>query len=352
MSKNELPVIGKISPEIFSEIIYPQLGKARPELLVGPRHGVDAGILDIGNGKVMAITTDPFFIVPEYGWERAAWFAVHILASDITTTGFAPEYMSIDLNLPMSMTRDELEMMWTAVHRECEKLGITIVTGHTAKYNGCNYPMVGGCTMMATGDRDAFVTPAMARPGDAIILTKGAAIEAAGIFAVTFKDKIAHQYGAEFADTAEDIFYRMSTVEEALALASVGVRDNGITAMHDATECGVYGGLYEIAQASRVGMIVEKEKIILSEHVEKICSMFGMDPYISISEGTLLATCRPEKITDALEVLRNKGIDAAVIGETTDEAGTVHLIEKGIRRELEHPRVDPFWDAFAKALAE
>jgi hydrogenase expression/formation protein HypE len=351
MATNELPVVGKISPEIFSEIIYPQLGRPRKELLVGPQHGVDAGILDLGNGRVMAITTDPFFIVPEYGWERAAWFAVHILASDITTTGFAPEYMSIDLNLPMSITRDELEKMWTAVHRECEKLGITVITGHTAKYNGCNYPMVGGCTMMATGDKNSYVTPAMARPGDAVIITKGAAIEAAGIFAVTFKDRIAKQYGTQFANDAEEIFYMMSTVEDALTLASIGVRDNGITAMHDATECGVYGGLYEIAQASRVGMVIEKEKIILSDRIHKICSMFGMDPYISISEGTLLATCRPEKVAAALEALRIKGIEAAVIGETTAEAGEVYLVEKGIKKKLEHPRVDPFWDAFARALA-
>ncbi len=350
MRNQELPAVGKISPEIFSEIIFPQLGKPSKKLLVGPQHGVDAGIIDIGGGKVMAVTTDPFFIVPEYGWERAAWFAVHILASDISTTGLAPEFMSIDLNLPMSITRDELAQLWSAVHTECVKLGITVVTGHTAKYNGCNYPMVGGCTMMATGDIDKFVTPAMAQPGDVVLMTKGAAIEAAGIFAVTFRERIAQEEGPEFADRAEKIFYQMSTVEDALTLASVGLRENGVTAMHDATECGVYGGLYEIANASGVGMTIEKEKIILADEIDTICRMFGMDPYISISEGTLLATCRPAFVNESLKRLKAQNIDAAVIGEITPDAGNVFLIEDGKKEKLDHPRVDPFWEAFAQAL--
>ena len=348
--KNDLPTVGKISPEIFDEIIFHRLGKKRDSVLVGPKNGVDAGIIDIGGGKVLALTTDPFFIVPQYGWERAAWFAVHILASDITTTGLPPQYMSIDLNLPMSITKDELEQMWNAVHDECEKLGITIVTGHTGKYDGCNYPMVGGCTLLSIGSKDAYITPAMAEVGDAVIMTKGCAIEASGIFAVTFKERIAKNFGQQFADKAEDIFYQMSTVREALSLANIGVRKNGITAMHDATECGVYGGLVEIAQASKVGIVVEKEKIILSETVTKICELFDMDPYISISEGTLLATCKPHKVDEALQTLTEQNIDAAVIGEIVPAGEGMKLIEAGQEKPLEHPQVDPFWGAFAREI--
>jgi hydrogenase expression/formation protein HypE len=348
--KSDLPTVGKISADVFSEVIYPHLGKKRNSLLVGPQNGVDAGIIDLGNGKVMALTTDPFFIVPQYGWERASWFAVHILASDLTTTGFAPQYMSIDLNLPMSITRDELEQMWKTVHRECEKLGITIATGHTGKYDGCNYPMVGGCTLMSIGDKDAYVTPAMAGVGDVVLMTKGSAIEAAGIFAVTFKEKIKDAYGSAFADEAEKIFYQMSTVDEALALASIGTRANGITAMHDATECGVYGGLFEIAQASKVGITVDKDKIILSEPIGKICDLFDMDPYISISEGTLLATCKPEKVDEAMRTLRDKKIEAEIIGEILPREKGMVLVDKGTKTELRHPRVDPFWGAFAREV--
>ena len=98
--KSKLPDIGKISPEVFEELIYPRLGAKRRSVLVPPQNGVDVGIVEIGD-QAVAMTTDPVFIVPEYGFERAAWFAIHILASDIVTSGLPPTYLSIDLNLPM-----------------------------------------------------------------------------------------------------------------------------------------------------------------------------------------------------------------------------------------------------------
>jgi hydrogenase expression/formation protein HypE len=348
---SELPAIGKISPEIFDEIILPHLGASSSKVLVGPQHGVDVGVVDLGHDLVMAVTTDPFFIVPQYGWERAAWFAVHILASDASTSGLRPTYMTVDLNLPLSITRDALEVMWTTVHRECEKIGMAIVTGHTARYEGTDYPMVGGATVMSIGPKSKYVTPNMARPGDMVIVTKGPAIEATGLFAVTFPQLIAERYGAEFARHAEEVFWKMSVVDDAMAAASVGVRDDGVTTMHDATECGVWGGLFEIAQASKVGMQIDKEKIIVLPEVVKICDMFQIDPYSSISEGTLLLTCRPHKADEVVRVLAGKGIASSIVGEVTPQEQGVKVFEGGRSRVLEHPRVDPFWPAFGKAIA-
>jgi hydrogenase expression/formation protein HypE len=348
--ERELPAVGKISAEIFEQLIFPNLGAASKAVLVGPQHGVDVGIVDLGHGQVMVMTTDPVFVVPQYGWERAAWFAVHILASDAATSGLKPTYLSIDLNLPRAIQRGELELLWTAIHRECLKLGISIVSGHTARYDGCDYPMVGGATMICVGPRSQYLTPRMAREGDLVILTKGAAIEATGIFAVTFGPQIAKRFGESFAQRAEEIFWQMSVVEDALTAVSVGVHDEGVTAMHDATECGVWGGLYEVAQASEVGMVVEKEKIPVLDEVSKICAHFGMDPYSSISEGTLIITCRPHRAEKVLQAFEKKGILAAIIGQVTSYKKGIQLIDGGRRRPLEHPRVDPFWDAFRRAL--
>ncbi len=349
---SELPEVGKISAGVFDELIFPRLGRRRRSVLVGPMHGVDIGVVDIGGGRVMALTTDPVFIVPEYGFERAAWFAIHILCSDAVTSALRPTYLSIDLNLPLKMTRAELETVWKTIDAECKKLGLAIVCGHTARYDGCNYPMVGGATVISIGEKSRYVTPQMARRGDLIVITKGAAIEATGIFALAFKDRIREYFGDAFSQRAEAIFYQMSVVEDALTAASVGTRENGVTAMHDATECGVWGGLYEVAKASRVGMRIEKDKIIVLDEVEKICSKFGMDPYSSISEGTLIITCRESKVDTLLRKLRQKRIPASVVGEVIPESKGIILAERGKERSLEHPRVDPFWPAFARALAE
>jgi hydrogenase expression/formation protein HypE len=349
---SELPDIGKISAEVFDELIYPRLGKRRMSVLVGPKHGVDIGIVDIGGGKVMAMTTDPVFIVPEYGFERAAWFAVHILCSDAVTSALRPTYLSIDLNLPLEMTRGELEIVWRKIDSECRKLGVAIVCGHTARYSGCNYPMVGGATVISIGEKSRYVTPQMAGRGDLIVITKGAAIEATGIFALAFQDRIREAFGEEFSRRAEEIFFQMSVVEDALTAASVGTRENGVTAMHDATECGVWGGLYEVAKASRVGMRIEKDRIIILDEVEKICAKFGMDPYSSISEGTLIITCKEKKVDLLLKKLAQKKIPASVVGEVIPQSKGIVLVEARRERPLEHPRVDPFWPAFARALEE
>jgi len=241
--------------------------------------------------------------------------------------------------------------MWTTVHRECQKIGMAIVTGHTARYEGTDYPMVGGATVMSVGPKSQYVTPNMAQPGDLVIVTKGPAIEATGLFAVTFPQLVAQRYGADFARKAEEVFWKMSVVDDAMAAASVGVRDNGVTAMHDATECGVWGGLFEIAQASRVGMQIDKEKIIVPEEVVKICDMFQIDPYSSISEGTLLLTCRPHKAGEVVRVLAGKGIQSSIVGEVTPQEQGIKVFEGGRSHALQHPRVDPFWQAYGKALA-
>jgi hydrogenase maturation factor len=345
--REKLPDIGKISQKVFEELIYPRLGAKSRDVLVGPMHGVDVGIVRIGN-RAVALTTDPVFIVPEYGWERAAWFAIHILLSDVVTSGLEPKYLAIDLNLPMSINEDQLETVWKVIHRECKRYGVTIVTGHTARYDNCNYPMVGGATVMAEGGLKDYVSPRFARPGDMIVVTKGPAIEASGIFATACRGLIEKKLGVAFARKAEKIFYQMSVVEDALAAVSVGVRSKGVTAMHDATECGLWGGLYEMAQAGGFGVRVEKERIPMMPCVPEICDLFEIDPYKSISEGTLIVMCRPYKVEAVLQALKRKRIPAAVVGEVVRKGMT--LVEDGREKPLKHPVVDPFWKAFYDAL--
>ncbi len=143
----------------------------------------------------------------------------------------------------------------------------------------------------------------------------------------------------------------MSVVDDALTAVSVGVRDDGVTGMHDATECGVWGGLYEIAQASGVGMRIEQERVPVRDDVRRICEHFDMDPYTSISEGTLLITCRPGKAGEVVQALAAKNIAAAVVGEVTPRPKGCACVSGGDEHALEHPRVDPFWAGLCQGRA-
>ncbi len=335
---SEIPEIGKISAEIFHELIFPRLGAKNDNVLVGPHHGVDNGVVQIGD-RAVSFTTDPVFIVPEYGWERAAWFAIHILVSDAVTSGLKPQYMAIDLNLPMEITKEQLTIMWQTMHAECQKLGVNIVCGHTARYENCNYPMVGGATVIGVGGLDEYVTASMARAGDKIIITKGPAIEAVGIFAAMFPALLEKEFGAAFARRAEGLFYQMTVVEDARTAVSVGVRDNGVAAMHDATEGGIWGGLYELAEAAGLGVRVEKEKIVVAEGIEEICGYFDIDPYASISEGTLIIICRPHKADAVVGALTARGIPSSIVGEMTPPEQGMVLVRRGKGQAL---HIGPF----------
>ncbi|MEM3832372.1 MAG: AIR synthase family protein [Thermoprotei archaeon] len=351
----ELPKLGKLPPDIFDEIIYPNLGSTDLSVIVGPRHGVDFGVVELNEREVLIIKSDPIFVVPEYGWDRSAWFAVHILASDVSNSGVAPRYLAIDLNLPQSMTRDEFTKLWLGIHKECKRLGVSVVTGHTGKYAGIDYPMIGGAAMFAIAPKNGYVTTEMAKPGDKVIMTKGPAIEAAGILSVMFLSFVEKRFGKDFAMKASNIFYLQSVVDDALTLAKVGLR-TGVTSMHDATEYGVWGALHDIVEASKVGIKIYKDKLFIRDDVKKIIDAFSQltgvkaDPYAAISEGTLIATIKPSKVNEALELLRNKGIDAQVIGEITDDKGKVTLVTDNYEEKISRPEQDPFWPMFFKTL--
>jgi hydrogenase expression/formation protein HypE len=342
--RNNLPRLGKVHPDFFNQHIYRKLGKSNKSIIVGPQSGVDFGVVDLG-ARVMVVSTDPFFIARELGLEKAAWFAVHIIASDVSVSGIAPQYLAIDLNLPPQMSEQELARMWDAVHRECKLLSISVITGHTARYAGCNYPMVGGATMFGLGKKKELINP-KAKVGDAIIISKGPAIEATGLLSAYFPKFLAAQYGNSFVKRAQEVFYQMSTVKDAAICAAVG----GVTAMHDATECGVWGGLFEIAQHSRVGMRIDLNSIILQETVKLTCKCFGIDPYKSISEGTLLATVNKRKAKFIVAALEEAGIPASIVGEVTAQSKGMRILDGNRSYELKHPKVDPFWGKFAEYL--
>lgn len=346
------PAVGKLGAEVFAETILTRLGRRDPDVLVPPQHGVDAGIVRLAPGAAMAVTADPVFVVPAYGWERAAWFAVHILASDAATSGLPLRWMSVDLNLPPDTSDEDVGALWDAYARTCEDLGMAVIAGHTGRYEGCNWPMVGGATCIAVGSDNAFVTPTMARAGESVVVTKGAAIEATALFAATFPDRLAEGVGSETVRAADSLFEQMTVVPEARVAQAFGLRENGVTAMHDATEGGVLGGLAELAAASGVGLRVDLDEIPVRPEVGAVCEHVGIDPYVAISEGTLIVTVRPERTEGFIAALASERIEAALVGEVTPpEEGSV-LVEHGAERPLEHPGRDPFWDVFARWAAE
>jgi hydrogenase expression/formation protein HypE len=346
----EFPQIGKIGRQYFDDVVYPYLGRARKEVLVGPGHGCDNAIIEINEHQVMAVTTDPLSIIPVLGIEDSAWLTVHLLASDLATSGIAPQYAVFDLNLPVEITSEDFEKYWKAIHEECSRLGIAIVAGHTGKFVGCNYTIVGGGMMFGFGNKDSFVAPTMAAPGDHVIITKGAAIATTGILARVFSETITRNCGGEVQQRGAEFFRSFSVVTDALTAAKVGVRGSGVTAMHDATEGGVFGALHEIAAASNCGVRIRKSAIPVAPETLQVCEVFDLDPYVSLSEGTLVIAARAEKVTNILSALQKKSIAAADIGIFLPISEGMWVESTNGVQPLPEIKADPYWQAYASAI--
>jgi hydrogenase maturation factor len=346
--------LGKIDPAVFERLIASHLGAERPEVLVGPRPGCDGAIVKVGAGRVMAITTDPLSVIPALGFERSAVLACHLLASDLWTTGIPPAYAAVDFNLPPQMTDDEFGRYWNAMSDEWEKLGVAVVTGHTGRYPGCDYSIVGAATLIGVGDEGRSITPAMAQPGDRVIVTKGCAIEATAIAAYLMPGRLAAHTDEDGVARARAMLERVSVVLDCRAALRVGVRDRGVTALHDATEGGVLGGLIELAHACGHDLRIERTRIPLAPEAVAACAAWGgIDPYWTLSEGTLIATARPEHAAAVLAAIAEEGIVASEIGEVMPGDGVLYLTDEdgSVHRHTE-PQPDPYWAAYARAIAE
>ena len=192
----------------------------------------------------------------------------------------------------------------------------------------------------------------MARPGDAVVVTTGAAIETTALFAATFPDRLAAGVGEETVRAADALFESMTVVPEAVLAREFGLREEGVTSMHDATEGGVIGGLLEVATASNLGIRVDQDAIPVRPEVRAVCDHVGIDPYTAISEGTLIATVVPGRADAYVSALAGAGIDAAVVGEIRPlEAGRA-IATDGREGSLTHPGLDPFWGAFGAWAAD
>lgn len=338
-----LPEIGKLDQDSFQGIILSRLGKPDPAVLVGPRHGVDAAVIDVGDGRVMVVAEDPTFGLPSL-IQYFGWSIVHICASDVAVMGIRPQYMTICLLLPPGTRGAELDFVWNQIHEEAEKLGIAIVGGHTGVYPGLSFVLNGGCTVWGFGRPEQITAPSNAQQGDCLILTKGVAIEATAVLATQAEAEIKAVLPSHLVDKAKSRIYDMSVVKDALV-----ARPNA-HAMHDATEGGFLNGAFEMAFASGTGLRIYERDVPLADDVKAVCEYFNLDPMISISEGTLLIAASPDRGTRIIKDLEEEGIDAWIVGEFV--GNEVVLVRNDGRVEPVQPvKVDPFWQAYFLALA-
>jgi len=339
---------GKLPPAAM-ETVYRSLGRRSSKVVVGPARGFDNAVISVGGRRRMILTTDPVSIIPAVGIEESAWLSVHLIASDYATSGLRPQFATFSFNLPPGLAEAEAKKYLTAVGKECRRLGVTIVAGHTGSYPGGEFTVVGSGTMFGFCDEGEYVVPSMAQPGDSVVMTKGAAIEATASLAISFPRFTEKAVGRRLALRARRLLRECTVVKDASVAASLGLGRDGVTSMHDATEGGVLGGLEEMAVASRRAFVVQKDRIHVTPECEAVCVAHGVDPLTALSEGTLLITCNPGVEAELVKAMARNDINAHPIGRVEKGKGVLTEAGSGLLQRVRQSN-DGYWRAYLKGV--
>ena len=318
--------VGKLPAELLEALLARHAhGDAR--VLVGPRIGEDAAIIDMGD-RCLVAKTDPV----TFASDAIGWYAVHVNANDVACCGARPRWFLATLLLPEhGTTADSVEAIFEQMDAACTALGVTLCGGHTEITHGLDRPIVVG-QMLAEVSHDAYVSGAGARAGDAIILTKGIALEGTALIAREMPHKL-----AAFMDEATRARCAglltdpgISVVEDArIALASGEVH-----ALHDPTEGGLATGLRELALAAGLGLLIERDSVPVLPECALMCRELGVDPLGLIGSGSLLVAAAPGAARAIVDALGEAGIPAAVIGRMLEA-------ERGLEMRCADGRLEP-----------
>ena len=297
--------LGKLPPELLAKIIDGDIQDER--VIVGPGIGFDCAVVATGDAYLV-FKSDPI----TFANNEIGWYAVQVNANDIATTGALPRWFLTTYLLPEGKTTPKLvKTINTQVQRACEQIDVTIIGGHTEITHGLGRPIIVGTMVGEVGPSD-LVTPDKLSPGDMLLLTKGVPIEATAILAREFPAELAEIFTYEELRIAQDYLHEPGI--SVLKDAQIAMHHGRVTAMHDPTEGGLAGGLWELAIASGHTLLIDPAAIPIPSLARKICAHFDLDPLATIASGALLLACHPDDTQKIIAGLVKANIACAIIG--------------------------------------
>lgn len=298
---------GKLPATLLAPLLD-QDAPSDPRVLIGPRVGVDAAVIDMGD-RLLIAKSDPI----TFATEALGWYAVTVNANDIAVMGGTPRWFLATLLLPEGHTTARLvQEIFAQIRQACAALDIALVGGHTEITVGLERPILAG-HMLGEVSRARLITSAGVREGDAILLSKGFPIEGIALMA---RERAAQlqAMGYTASDLARWQQFLSTPGISVLPEARLLTQAVEVHAMHDPTEGGVVTGLREMAEASGVGLRLSAAQLPLLAEGALLCQAFGLDPLGTIASGALLAAVPAAQVAEALRVCTTAGIACAHIG--------------------------------------
>ncbi len=325
--------IGKISETVLKRTVLRSLDFKRSDVLTGAGVGEDCAALQTDADEVLVLSTDPITGAEE----NIGTLAVHTTVNDLASSGAEPVGILVSILLPPSTEEAGLRQMMQEMQEACARLQIQILGGHTEVTEVVTRPVL-TVTGVAKVKKDRFLSTGGIEPGEDLIVTKWIGLEGTSIAARARREQLLERYPKAMVEDSAQFDRYLSILPEARIAASLGA-----SAMHDVTEGGIFGALWEMAEASGIGLEADLKRIPIRQETVEICNLLDMNPYGLVSGGSLLIAAKDgNRIVEALE---KAGIPAAIVGRTT--AGNDRIIKNdGERRYLEPPRSDELYKLY------
>lgn len=329
---HSLPV-GKLPADLLAALVA-RASRQDARVVVGPGIGQDAAVIDMGDHCLVA-KTDPI----TFATDAIGWYAVNVNANDIACLGARPKWFMASVLLPEGQADAAMaETLFVQIADACAALDVTLVGGHTEITYDLSRPIVIGA-MLGEVAKDKLVKNTGARVGDVVLLTKEIPLEGTALIAREKEgDLRARGFSDDFIARARGLLRApgIGVVREALLAADAGLA----TAMHDPTEGGLATGLWELAQAAGVGLVIDEDAIPLLEEGVELCATYGLDPLGVIASGALLVTTPADKGSRLIDLLTGAGIRCTTIGRVVAREKGLTLTRHGARRPLPRFEVD------------
>lgn len=322
--------VGKIPESVLKRSVFKQIHTKRSEVLLGAGVGEDCAAIQLSEDEICIMSTDPITgTATDIGN-----LAIHITMNDLASAGAEPIGVMLTILLPEDATEAVLKEMMSQIEKACADANVQIMGGHTEVTRAVNQPLVNVCGV-GKANRGELVSTGGAKVGDDIIVTKWIGLEGTSIIAKEKEEELLKRYPAQLVDTAKEFERYLSVLPEAATAVK-----SGVNAMHDVTEGGIFGALWEMAEASGVGLEIDLKKIPVKQETIEVCEFFGINPYELISSGSMLMAA-PDGNTLVRE-LEKQGIHAVVVGKAAAGNDRV-LINEDERRFLEPPKTDELY---------
>ena len=300
---------GKLPPRFLGELLS-RLPEHSRRLLTGPGVGEDAAVISFGATSLVA-KADPI----TFATDLIGWYAVHVNANDIASTGAIPRWFMPTVLLPEGTDGETVDDIFRQIAEAAESIAVELIGGHTEITGSVSQPVISGA-MLGEAPASGTVSTSGAMPGDSIILTKGVAVEGTSLLAREFGEKaIGSGISQAVLDRAANFLFEPGI--SVLRDARIAMKAGRVTAMHDPTEGGLASALAELSEASGNGLTVEQDAVPVFPECHQLCSALDVDPWGLISSGALLITCSSDSVSEIVFALESEGIPAVEIGQMT-----------------------------------